>query len=76
MTLIQSAKQARAAIGKQVWWDDHSTRYVMLRTGIVDEVDGGNICIEGNWLWRNDLKSLRDTAIGGAFTEKDLGTLE
>ena len=48
-------------IGKQVWWDDRSPRYVFLRTGYVDEVDGRNICIDGNWVWRADLTNLRDT---------------
>tara|TARA_R110000765_G_scaffold244631_11_gene346893 strand:+ start:1833 stop:2057 length:225 start_codon:yes stop_codon:yes gene_type:complete len=66
---ITSNKEAKNCIGQQVWWDDHSSRYVMLRTGFLDGVSGGNIDIEGNWLWRNNLKDLRNFEKGGAFRE-------
>lgn len=66
---IKKVSDARACIGSQVWWDDYSSRYVCLRTGIIDEVQGGNINIEGNWMWRNDLRNLRNFEKGGAFKE-------
>lgn len=59
-TLITSVKQAREHIGKMVFWDDVSSRYIFMRCGVVDEVSGKNICIDGNWLWRTSLKNLRN----------------
>jgi len=67
MSLIKTAAQARAAIGKQVWWDEHSNRYVMLRTGTITEVYGRQLAIDDNWTTLANLRDLRDTAKGGAF---------
>lgn len=69
MSRITNVKEARAAIGKRVWWDDHGSRYVFLRSGMVTGAQGRNIEIDGAWHWRADLKSLRDTEAGGAFPE-------
>lgn len=59
MGRITNAKEARAAIGKIVEWEEHSSRYIVYRCGIVDEVSGRNICIEGSWQWMADLKNLK-----------------
>lgn len=59
MKFIKSAADARAAIGKVVQWDDISPRYIFERSGIVEEVRGRNIVIDGDWLWRANLKNLR-----------------
>ena len=67
---ISSAKQARAHIGKRVWWDDHSSRYVFLRSGILNSAEGRRVEIDGNWLSRSSLRALRTTEQGGAFPEK------
>lgn len=69
MSLIKTAAQARALIGKQVWWDDHSSRYVFLRTGIVTGVAGRNIEIDDSYRWMPNLTALRDTEKGGAFPD-------
>lgn len=66
---IKTAKEARAMIGKQVWWDDISARYVFLRTGIVTGQYGRNIEIDHSYYWMADLAHLRDTAAGGNFPE-------
>lgn len=61
MSRITSVKEARAAIGKQVWWEESGGHYTVTRTGYLEEVEGRNVMIEGNWLWRADLIMLRDT---------------
>lgn len=69
MSQITNVKEARAAIGTKVYWDDHGSRYVFLRAGIMEEVGGRNVCIDGNWHYRADLRSLRTTEKGGAFPD-------
>ena len=64
---INSAADARKLIGKRVFWDDISVRYVFLRQGIVDDVSGKNICIDGNWETRSSLKNLRNYENGGEW---------
>jgi hypothetical protein len=58
---ITNAKEARAAIGKRVYWDEISPRYKMPRTGILSDVAGKNLLINNDWKWRPNLTNLRDT---------------
>jgi esterase/lipase len=58
---IQKASEARLNIGKRVWWDDVSNRYSFLRSGIIDEVSGRNINIDGDWRWMPHMTNLRTT---------------
>lgn len=62
---IQTTAQARKLIGQRVYWDDVSNRYVFLRSGIVEEVCGYQICIDGNWHMRKNLTALRNFEKGG-----------
>ena len=57
---IKNVKDARNNIGKKVYWNDVGSRYIFLRSGIIEEVSGKNILIDGNWLWRSNLKCLRN----------------
>ena len=64
MSDITNMKEARDAIGSRVYWDDpDSARYKgSERSGILEEVIGKNVCISGNWLWRNNLRNFRTTS--------------
>lgn len=59
MGRITNAKEARAAIGKVVAWEEHSSRYIFERVGVIEDVKGRNLCIEGDWRWMADLKNLK-----------------
>lgn len=67
---IRLVTDARACIGKKVYWDDPSSRYVMLRQGFLTEVKGKNLLIDGDWKWRTHLRNLRNFEHGGAFKPK------
>lgn len=57
--MITNAKEARAAIGKMVEWEDPrwlKTRYMR---GTLQEVSGKNLFISGDWYWRPQLLSLK-----------------
>lgn len=60
---ITSAKQARAAIGKRVFWNDRdSARYYgAIRSGILQDVAGKNVLIDNDWKWRPHLNNFRLT---------------
>jgi len=60
--LIRSAKDARACIGKKVYWTVRC-RGVLVKyeSGVLTEVKGRNLMIGGDWKWRPDLWELRDT---------------
>jgi hypothetical protein len=58
---ITNIKEARAAIGSRVYWDDISIRYKILRSGILQEVEGKNMQIDGDWKWRTYLTNFRTT---------------
>jgi hypothetical protein len=57
---ITNAKEARERIGKRVEWDDGGSVYTFFRSGILQDVSGRNLLIDGDWKWRSDLKCLRD----------------
>lgn len=67
MARIQTAKDARSRIGEKVWWDDHSSRYVFLKCGIINGVEGRHVLIDHNWYTVGNLRELRTTESGGAF---------
>lgn len=64
---IKTAKVARENIGKMVFYDDIGPRYIMLRSGTLQEVDGRNVKIDGNWYWMSHLKGFRNFENGGAW---------
>lgn len=55
---ITNIKEARACIGKMVYWEDHGQRYVFLRCGVLQGVQGKNLKIDDDWKWRTDLTNL------------------
>ena len=57
---ICNAKDAKAALGKRVYWDDISVRYHFIREGILREVQGKNLLIDDSWRYRPELPGLRD----------------
>lgn len=57
---IHNAKDAKASIGKRVYWDDISVRYHFIREGILQDIKGKNLLIGGSWCWRSDLRGLRN----------------
>jgi hypothetical protein len=68
MAALKSIKDVRNMIGKKVYWDDPDSKryYGLERSGILTEVIGKNICVSGNWLWRTNLKNLRDCTKEGS----------
>lgn len=71
MSLIQTATQARAAIGTVVYWDDTYLIRPSVRHGTVNQVQGKNVMIDGDWKWLPDLKAahLRTEEVGGVWTQ-------
>lgn len=63
MGLIHTAKDARLALGQVVYWDERGSRRYKgaVRSGVLTEVLGRNLCINGDWKWRTDLTNLRTT---------------
>lgn len=59
MSRITNAKEARAAIGKTVYWDDAGSRYIFLRSGKVTGYQGREIIIDGDYKWMHSLANLR-----------------
>ena len=53
---IRTAKEARAAIGKQVAWDD--PYLIRLSKGMLEDAEGKNLLIDGDWKWRSRLSGL------------------
>lgn len=64
-TYIKSAPVARKLIGQKVYWDDPGPRYIFLRDGILEDVQGLHVCINGDWKERRYLKNLRTYPMGG-----------
>ena len=64
---IKTNKQCKAHIGKRLYWDDVSARYIFLRSGIVEEVFGRHMNCGGNIYSIRDLKNLRNFENGGAW---------
>jgi hypothetical protein len=58
---INNAADAKKAIGTILYWDDIGARYIMLRFGKLNAVDGKNLDIDGDWKWRPHLRNLRTT---------------
>lgn len=58
---LKTLKAVRAYINKTVYWDDDSGRYSITRMGILEDVKGRNLLINGDWKWRPDLTNLRTT---------------
>ena len=64
---IRTAADAKSCIGKRVYWDDVSSRYVFLRSGIVESVKGWHVEIDGDHRHRSNLKNLRNFENGGEW---------
>lgn len=64
---IKTEKDAMACIGSRVYWDDVSSRYVMLRSGILESVNGKNLVIDGNDKYLSNLPGLRNFEHGGRW---------
>jgi len=65
---IKTVADARACIGQKVYWDDAGSRYVFLRSGILEEVFRGNVRMgDGDYKRIKDLPGLRNFAMGGAW---------
>ena len=60
---ITNVKEARAAIGQRVWWDDVGKRYIFVRSGTLTGVKDKNVEIDGDWKWRPNLTNLRTTEL-------------
>ena len=56
------AAEARTLIGKRVAWDEISPRYHFERSGILEEVDGRNVKIDGDYKWLPYLTNFREAA--------------
>jgi hypothetical protein len=59
--MITTAKELRKLIGSMVYWEDRGSRYDVQRCGIVEDVSGKNVLIDGDWKWRPDLRMLSTT---------------
>jgi len=66
-SMITSVGDARACKGQRVYWDDVGTRYIFLRDGILEDAEGANVLIDGDWKHRSSLKNLRNFEMGGAW---------
>lgn len=62
---ITSAQQARSFIGKTVYWDDVGSRYIFLRQGVLEGVNGRTLLIDGDYKERGRLTKLRSTKEDG-----------
>lgn len=63
---LKYVKDLRANIGKRVYWDtpDSARYFGEERSGVLGEVRGRNLLIDGDWKWEPDLLALRDTSLG------------
>ena len=70
---FKKASQLKEYIGKTVYWDDVSSKYVFLRQGIVEEVLGHNVLISGEWYWFYKMKNwkIRNFKNGGSWKENE-----
>lgn len=68
--LITNVKEARACLGKEVLWDetDHVYRYPC--TGTLQEVEGYNLLINGDWKWRPKMINLRTKESEDGYTKQ------
>jgi len=64
---IKTVADAKTCIGKRVYWDDVSSRYVFLRSGIIESVKGWHVEIDGDHRHRCNLKNLRNFENGGEW---------
>lgn len=66
---VSTATEAKKYIGQTLYWDDASNRYVFLRSGILEEVTGKNLRIDGDYKYIKDLPGLRNFPEGGKFAQ-------
>lgn len=55
--------EAKKLIGKRVMWKEHydaARGTYFERTGIIDDVHGRNILIDGDWKWLPELHGLKE----------------
>jgi len=57
---IKNKADVMKCMGKQVYWDDIGSRWIFLRTGILEEYTRRQVCIDGNWYMMNRLSGLRN----------------
>ena len=66
-TYIKFASVARDNVGEKVYWDEVSSRYVYLRSGILTDVIGRNVAVDGNYKLMNDRLNFRNFEMGGEW---------
>lgn len=64
---INSTPTARKRIGKNVYWDEVGPRHIFLRHGKLEDVQGYNVLIDGDWKLRKRLLNLRTFPMGGEW---------
>ncbi|AWH14571.1 hypothetical protein [Aeromonas phage 13AhydR10PP] len=70
---IATAMEAKQFIGKKLFWDEASVRYVFLRCGILEEVYRGRLLFDGgNHLPVSHFKNLRTFKGGGHFKQESI----
>lgn len=61
-----TASQAAKLIGKRVQWEDSVYRgrpiveLVRVRGGLLEDVQGGNVKVDGEWHWLQSLHAFRE----------------
>lgn len=70
---FKKSSELKKYVGKKVYWDDVSSRYVFLRSGIVEEVWGHNVLISGSWYWFFKLRDwdVRNFENGGSWKRNE-----
>ena len=58
--LIKNKSDAIKCIGQKVFWNDHGSRYTVLRCGMLEEWYKRQVRIDGNWFVMSRLSSLRN----------------
>ncbi|AWH15371.1 hypothetical protein [Aeromonas phage 14AhydR10PP] len=68
---ITTAADAKAFVGKKLFWDEISIRYTFLRCGILEEVYRGRLLFDGgNHLPVSNFRNLRTFKDGGEFKKE------
>ena len=64
---IKNAAEVRQCIGQKVYWDDVGSRYIFLRSGILDGYEKRNVFINGDYKIFSSYPGLRNFEMGGAW---------
>lgn len=66
---VRTTAQARAHMGRRLYWDEVSSRYVFLRSGVVTDVTNGWVEFDGSQDPKRirGIPGLRNYELGGAW---------